>query len=155
MLVLQSISAAVRLLWLQILLPLQVCHLVPPTRPPFWPGSSHKCRDNPSNNSRATQRNNQSCQQHHNTVRSIVAGLFWGAGGVAQYHVGGDIFCNRCSMDESMQQRAWQYIDTLGTECTIAKSPAMMSARCGGWSLPDRALVGAAELKCPAADARQ
>ena len=31
------IPATVRLLWLQLLLPLQVCHLVPPTRPPFGP----------------------------------------------------------------------------------------------------------------------
>ena len=31
------IPATVRLLWLQLLLPLQVCHIAPPTRPPFGP----------------------------------------------------------------------------------------------------------------------
>ena len=41
------IPATVRLLWLQLLLPLQVCHLVPPASHPFGPVRPNKVQGQP------------------------------------------------------------------------------------------------------------
>ena len=78
-----------------------------------------------------------------------------GGHGTRQDHVGGEICCRRGSIYEAFNQLPWQNIGALGTNGTIAEDPVHDEPEVWGWYLPDRVLVGAAALKCPAASERQ
>ena len=84
--------------------------------------------------------------QHHHDVDCDC--LSWGEG-ARQYHVGGEIFCRRGSLEESFDLLPWQNIGTLGTEGTIAEDPLHDEPDVWGWSLLDRVLVGGAVSKVP------
>ena len=94
------VHATVRLLWLQLLLPLQSMPPSATDQTSLWPGSSHKRRGNPSRKSRATQNNSQSCRQRTTTILSIVTSLCWGVGG------GGD-------SENSMRIHIWGVLSAL------------------------------------------